>query len=81
MSMRMEMQMTHSFRAEQQAREHEASVARRARVLAFQLARGELVSPAPYDPALTEVLRLMEERSVPWRVEPGNAAGAVPEVL
>jgi hypothetical protein len=56
--------------------ESDASLARRARVIAFRLSRGELVEIPAWD-RVNEILF-----DVPhWHVPPGNAHGAIPEVL
>ena len=56
------------------------SLERRARVICFRLARGELVDVPAWDPVQRVLYDLIDARN-PLRVRPGNAAGAVPEVL
>lgn len=78
--MAMQMQMRASLRASQDARESATSLARRARVIAFRLALGEHVTVPAHDPVSEELFEILR-RPVPWSVDPGNAAGAVPQAL
>lgn len=56
--------------------ESPASIARRARVLAWRVMSGELVQPEAGDPATAVMLELLS-RPHPLRVSPGVAHGAI----
>ncbi len=54
--------------------ESDDSLARRARVLAYRLARGELVVVSPID-------RVLERLGDGFRVPPGSAQGVIPQAV
>lgn len=65
-----------AFRLEQSTRESDEVLARRARVLSYRIATGEFVKIHGSDPVAEMLFQ-----GASFRVRPGNAAGAIPEVL